>query len=148
MWKQTVQIYETHDLLGPLFDEHIWSISHLASHLSPRVTCWDFHIRLTLTDISYTMNRVHTHPSHKHSGNHPEDWLPSITSGIVRPSPSGSRKRTSHACRETLRIWHSHWAQNWVMVPQPIKNKTRKCLNMSINLNTHNNIYNQQCFAR
>ena len=66
---------------------HIWPINHLASHLTPgslvRTSThgWDS------TDISHTLNRVptsvHTLPSHEHLGNHPEDWLPSITSGIV-----------------------------------------------------------------
>ena len=36
---------------------------------------------------SYKLNRVptsvHTLPSHKHLGNHPEDWFPSITNRIV-----------------------------------------------------------------
>ena len=81
-----MQIYKTHDLLGPLLTQ-IWPITHLASHLTPRVTCWDFHIWGKLTDISHTLNRVptsvHTLPSHEHLGNHPEDWFPSITSRIV-----------------------------------------------------------------
>ena len=66
---------------------HIWPINHLASHLTPgslvRASThgWDS------TDISHTLNRVptsgYTLPSHRHLGNHPEDWFPSITSRIV-----------------------------------------------------------------
>ena len=65
---------------------YLWLIWH-HTHLTPRVTCWDFHIWGKLTDISYTLNcvptSVHTLLSHEHLGNHPEDLFPSITSRIV-----------------------------------------------------------------
>ena len=57
----------------------VWPITHLASHLTPRVTCWDFHTWGKLTDISHTLNRVptsvHTLPSHEHLVNHCYHWV-------------------------------------------------------------------------
>ena len=77
----TAQIYKTHDLLGPLVI-HIWPITHLVSHLTPRVTCWDFPkwVKLHWFFIQIEVPTfVHTLPSHL--GN--QMLVPSITSWIV-----------------------------------------------------------------
>ena len=112
----TVQIYKTHDLLGPLLTQ-IWRITHLALHLTPRVTCWDFHIWGKLTDISYTLNRVptsmHTLPSHQHLGNHPEDLFPSIT----QPD------RYSTSCAHQMAVLMNTMENKATPLPQWIRDK-------------------------
>ena len=87
---------------------HIWPINHRASHLTSgslvRTSThgWDY------TEISHTLNRMptsgYTLPSHRHLGNHPEDWFPSITSRIVTVPYCFARSSVIFQGRTALKI--------------------------------------------